>query len=262
MGEVIDLFAKIKKYYKFSPAELRSLIVTIVIFAFIISFREWGIGAEINIGLGLFNLFNALLIVTLSVLVKQSVHRVTALTASYRAEYKLWSFGILIALVCVFLTNGKLWFLIPGSIMIHHLAGHRLGWFRYGINYWALGLISLWGPVALMLLAIFFKVLYLIYPNPLVYKAFLFNLVFAVWSMIPIPPADGSRIFYGSRLLFIFTFSTICVAAALLYLVQNIWIAVFGSLIVGIVFWLMYYIGIEKDIWQGPYANMKYSYKK
>jgi len=42
MGDVVDLTDKIKRYFRFTPLELRSLIITILVIAFIISFRDWG----------------------------------------------------------------------------------------------------------------------------------------------------------------------------------------------------------------------------
>ena len=33
----------IKKYFKFSPDEIKSFIVTIVFLGFMFSFREWGV---------------------------------------------------------------------------------------------------------------------------------------------------------------------------------------------------------------------------
>jgi len=38
MGEIVDLVAKIKKYYKFTPTELRGFVISILVIAFVISF--------------------------------------------------------------------------------------------------------------------------------------------------------------------------------------------------------------------------------
>ena len=55
MGEIVDLADKVKRYFKFTPLELRSLIIATLVIAFIISFKEWGYGSDFNIGVGLFN---------------------------------------------------------------------------------------------------------------------------------------------------------------------------------------------------------------
>jgi len=134
MGDVVDLTDKIKRYFKFTPLEIRSLIITILVIAFIISFKEWGYGDVFNIRIGLFNYFNAILIVALSLLVHISIQRIWSLGTGYRLEWKMWSFGLLFGLIIAFLTNGLFWVILPGGFIVHHLAGHRLGWFRYGIE--------------------------------------------------------------------------------------------------------------------------------
>jgi len=53
MAEIVDLRDKIRRYYKFTPSELRGLIISILVVAFIISFSEWGVDDKINISLGL-----------------------------------------------------------------------------------------------------------------------------------------------------------------------------------------------------------------
>ena len=196
MGEIVDLLDKIKRYFKFTPLEIRGLIIATLVIAFIISFDEWGPGDTVEIGTGLFNLFNAILIVALSFLVHISVQRIWSLGTGYRLEWKMWSFGLLIGLILVLITRGKFWLILPGGFIVHHMAGHRLGWFRYGINYWAVGLIAVTGPFASTALAAIFKALSGFVFSPLIQKVIIFNIVYAVYSLLPIPPLDGSRTFY------------------------------------------------------------------
>jgi len=245
MGEIVDLWDKIKRYFIFTPLELRNLAIAILVVAFIISFSDWGTGNQINIGLGLFNFFNAILIVTLSFLIHISAQRVWALGTGFRLEWKMWGFGLLIGLIFVFLTNGKFWLILPGGFIVHHLGGHRLGFFRYGINWWAVGLIAVMGPFAGILLAILFKGISGIVVNSLIQKLIIFNIVYALYSLLPIPPLDGSRIFYGSRMFYVFS------AAVLLILNISVWIAVISSFFIGIVILILYYILFEHKAWRG-----------
>ena len=257
MSEVTNLKAKVKKYYKFSPSELKGLIISILIIAFIISFSEWGTGSEVSIGTGLLNFFNAILLVALTFIVRESAHRIGALQAGFRAEYKMWTWGLLVGLIFAFVSNGKLWFLLPGGIIIHHIAGHRIGWYRYGLNYFGVGVISLFAPISNILLVIIFKLINSSLNNPLINKLILLNIALAAWTMLPIPPLDGSRVFYGSRMLFAFSFITIIAAAALLYFIENVWLAIAGAILIGIIGWLLNYIFLESKLWQGPAARMK-----
>ncbi len=250
MGEIVDLLDKIKRYFKFTPLEIRSLIIAILVIAFIISFREWGVGS-FNFKLGLFNYFNAILIVALSFLIHISVQRIWSLGTGYRLEWKMWSFGLLFGLILAFLTNGRFWLILPGGFIVHHLAGHRLGWFRYGINYWAIGLIAATGPLATIILAAIFKALSGFMVNSLIQKVIIFNIAYAIYSILPIPPLDGSKTFYGGRMFYAFSTSGIVAAAILLNpkLNLSVWIALLSSFFIGVVLWILYYIFFEHKAW-------------
>ena len=65
-----DLSYTIKEHFTFTSEELRALIIGIIISAFMFSFDEWG-AATFDVGIGLRNLFNAMLIATLAFLVHQ-----------------------------------------------------------------------------------------------------------------------------------------------------------------------------------------------
>ena len=230
-------------------------MVSILVIAFVISFREWGDGEEVNAVIGLTNFIIAILIVTVSFFIHHIVHRVAALSVGYRAEYKMWTWGLLLAIVLAIITRGYFWFLIPGGIMIHHLAGLRLGFFRYGLDYFGLGLIAALGSVATLVFAIFLKIIYIAIPSPIIHKALIFNLLFAVYMILPIPPADGNKMFFGSRMVYAFIFSAIISGAILLYIDIPIWLAVIGSLLIALVCWVLYYVLLEVKLWQGPYPK-------
>jgi hypothetical protein len=252
MREIVDLADKIKRYFKFTPLEIRSLIIAILVVAFIISFKEWGYGTNFSFRIGMFNYFNAILIVALSFLVHISVQRIWSLGIGFRVEWKMWSFGLLFGLIMAFLTNGVFWLILPGGFIVHHMAGHRLGWFRYGINIWAVGLIAVTGSIATIALAAIFKALSVVVFNSLIHKLIVFNIVYAVYSILPIPPLDGSKTFFGSRMLYAFSTVFIVAAAILLNpgLKIGVGIALLASFFIGVVLWLVYYILFESKAWK------------
>ena len=251
MAEVIDLLDKIKRYYKFSAYEIRGLVISILAIAFIISFKEWGT-AKFDASVGLYNLFNSILIVALSILVHDAGQRLWGLVIGYRVEFKMWTFGLIFSLIVAFLTNGSLWLIIPSGFMLHHIAGHRLGWFRYGINYFGQAMVALAGPLFTLMLIILLKVLDAFYPNALIAKAIMFNVVYAITSLLPIPPLDGSKIYFGSRMLYAFILPAMIVVTVLMVINVPIFLAIVLSLLVGISLWLTYYISFERKIWTGP----------
>jgi|SRR3989338_940509 len=251
MGEIVDLKDKINRYYKFTTNETRSFVIVVLIIAFIISFKDWG-ETSFNWGEGIFNLFNAILIVALSVLVHDAGQRIWGLAIGYKIEFRLWGLGLLIAVVITFVSNGNLWLIVPGGFMLHHLAGHRLGWFRYGVNYFGQAMVALAGPLFLLMLVILLKFVYAIFPGMLISKAIKFNIIYLITSMLPIPPLDGSKIYFGSRMLYAFAFPAIAVAAIMMIIDIPIFFALVLSFFVAIVLWLTYYITFERKVWTGP----------
>jgi len=248
MAELTDLLDKLKRYFKFTPLEIRSLIIAILVVAFIISFRDWGI-AGFSFRSGLFNYFNAILIVTLSFLVHISIQRIWSLGTGFRLEWKMWSYGLLLGLIMVFLTNGLFWIILPGGFIVHHMGGHRLGWFRYGINYWAVALIAATGIFATVFLIALFKALSVFVVNSLVQKAIAFNIAYALYSLLPIPPMDGSRTFFGSRMLYAFSVFFVVASVILLSSGIGVGLALLSSILIGVLLWALYYVVFESKAW-------------
>ncbi|MBI2654591.1 hypothetical protein HYX02_07360 [Candidatus Woesearchaeota archaeon] len=250
MAELVDFADKIKRYYRFTKHELKGLVISILVIAFIVSFKEWG-KATFDLSVGLYNLFNSILIVALSVLIHDMGQRIFGLIAGYRVEFQMWTFGLIVALVIAFVSNGSIWVIIPSGFLLHHLAGPRLGWFRYGIGYFGQAMVALAGPLFSLMLIILLKVLSVFSPNPLVQKAIIFNVVYAITSLLPIPPLDGSKIYFGSRMLYAFSFPAIAISTILIIVNVPIFFSLVLSFLVAIVLWLVYYISFERKVWRG-----------
>jgi hypothetical protein len=250
----VDLGAKIKEYYKFTPAEIRAFIISILVLSFIISFRDWG-EDRFNLMVGLFNWFNAALIVTLVLLIYNGAQRIAGLSVGFNAEYKMWIPGLLLGLVFSFASKGRIWVLLPGGIVVHHLAGHRLGYFRYGLHYFTHGMVAVAGTIAVISLAALFKIINAAVQSSLLEKLILFCIIFAIYDILPIPPLSGSKLFFGSRMTYAFMFFTIVIAGILLLIDINVLMAVVGSLAIGIICWLLYYMFFERKAWGGPWPK-------
>lgn len=251
MGEIADFFDKIRRYYKFTHHEVRGIIIAILVIAFIISFKEWG-RTSFDAAAGIYNLFNAVLIVALSILIHDFGQRVWGLAIGYRIEYRMWTFGLIAALIIAFISNGSLWLIVPSGFMLHHIAVHRLGWFRYDINYFGQAMVALAGPLFTLMLIILLKALNSFFPNPLIQKAIIFNVVYAITSLLPIPPLDGSKIYFGSRMLYAFALPAIAVSTIMMIVDIPLLFALVLSFLVGIILWLTYYISFERKLWAGP----------
>ncbi|MBD3163735.1 hypothetical protein GF323_00885 [Candidatus Woesearchaeota archaeon] len=253
MSLIFDWFDKIKRYAFLKPGETRAVIIAVIVIGFIISFDKWGPDKEIDFVVGFTNLLVSIVLVAVIFYLRLLFQKIVSLGADLQAEFKLWSLGLMLGLVVVFITNGKLWFLIPGGIVIHYMPGHRVGWVRYGLNYFGVGIVGLAGPIANILLAMIFIILFKIFSVEIFYTAFILNLVWAIWTILPIPPADGSRIFFGSRMVYMFGLAIVVSSAILLYSDIPIIITIPASFLIASLWWLIYYVVWERFNWKGPY---------
>ncbi len=235
-----DFIDKIKRYFRFSKEEIKAVLISTAIIGFVLAFKDFS----------LFNLIAALAMVLVSIVFHVSAQKIAGLSIGFGAEYRVWWYGLLIGLAAIFITNGNVWWLVlPGGIIFSMLARHRLGKFRYGLNYFPMGIIAFVGPIASIVLgSIFmnFNLYVLTVPNPLITKIFFFNLAYAVCSMLPIPPMDGHYLFYSSRMWYSFLFGAIFAYAILVAFELYSWI---WALLIGGVIWLIYYISFERGAW-------------
>ena len=238
---VYNLIDKIKRYFTFNKEEVLAFGASSLVIGFMFAFRNFT----------LLNLILAMGIVFVSLLVHVSIQKVTGLHDGLGVEFKIWWMGLLIGLVITFITNGRLWWVVfPGGIVFSMLSRHRLGKFRYGMNYWPMGIIAFSGPVGSIVFGTIFKNINLyILGNgfPLFDKIFIFNLVLAAAQMLPIPPLDGHYMFFASRSTYAFLLGTI-----ITYVVLVLGLQVFSwvwAIIIGAVIWLVYYIKFERVAW-------------
>lgn len=236
---------KVKKYFWFSRTELNGFLLTMFIFAFIFSFDKWG-GASFDLIIGLKNFAFAVLLCGFSLFVHHAGQRLMAIKLGFKAEQKIWWPGLIIALLLVVLSSGKVKMFAASAVFISLLEVHRLGGFRYEVNIGSWAKVALAGPVFNVLLAttaVLFEWTGIL-PSPLANSIFKFNLYFAAWNLLPIPPLDGSRIIYYSRLVYIFLVS--CVLAYIILIWLFAWYSYISALLIGVACWLLFYIFFEK----------------
>lgn len=235
-----DWFDVIHGYFRFSENEITSVLVAGIILGFIFSFADFSF----------FNLLIAVIIALVSLLFHVSAQKVFSLKIGYDVDFHLSWYGLLFGLIVVFLSNGSFWWvLFPGGLTFSLIARHRLGRFRYGLNYWPMGWVAFSGPLASIVFGTFFKNinLYLLgSPVPVLDQIFVFNLVLAVCTMLPFPPLDGHYMFYASRSWYLILFSAVTIYTVLVAFDVFSWIwAVLGALII----WLFYFVKFESGYW-------------
>lgn len=238
---------KLRRYFWFSREELKGLALVIAVFAFVFSLSEWIDGGSSVYEIGR-SLAVSLVIVAVSVMVHQAGQRLVGIARGFKVETKVWWYGLLICLALGVMSRGKLMFFAATGMWVHHLAVHRLGMFRYGPNVEAMAWIAFAGPAANILFATIVKniQMYLTFIplNPeIAEKIFFFNWLFAGINLLPIPPLDGSRLFFMSRLWYAFIAGTIIGYLFLITVgVYSYWLA----LLIGGATWLIFYIFFER----------------
>jgi hypothetical protein len=235
---------KFKRYGKLERGEKIGLFITIIILGFMFSFRNWGV-ETFDLQLGLQNFFLITIFVAISFFVHEMAHRTIALWLGYRSQYKMWLLGLIIGLVVAFVSNGRLLFLATGALVITHLEIHRLGKGYYELSLKHLGWIAMSGAIANMIFAVILKSLAVALSSPLLEKAVMINIWIALYDMLPIPPYNGSRTFFGSRFIYVFVVGALIGCAALLTFFTGI-LPLIGAIVLGALILFVFFVYVDK----------------
>lgn len=133
-----------------------------------------------------------MLTVGLGFILHELAHKYVAIHYGCHAEFRMWTMGLVIAIL-LSITVGFV-FAAPGAVYIF---GKELSRKKNGI-------ISIAGPVVNILLAIgFFSLAFIAaskgFLHDLGMMGFRINLFLAAFNMLPIPPLDGSKVFFWSK---------------------------------------------------------------
>jgi len=133
-------------------------------------------------------------------------HKFTAQRYGCWAEFKLWTYGALMALLFAVVTAGNFVFAAPGAVYI----ASRAGYFGEGIDRKSNGIVSLMGPIVNIAGALVFGVALLVVTSlglhDLVIGGFRFlqaGIVINVWlgafNMLPIFILDGQKVYTWNK---------------------------------------------------------------
>ncbi len=241
-----ELVSKLRAHFRFSGSEVKSIIIVILISAFILAFDDGR--KTFNAALWSLNFLNTTLIVLLVFLIHISSQKVLAIANGYVAEFKPWLFGLSAGVLLTLASGGKAYLILPGGIMVSMMAVHRLGRFRYGLNYGVQGWVAAAGPLANLLTGMFVKELMNVfsYTNPLLDKFIFVNFLIAFFTMLPFPPLPGVLLFRGTRMGYAFLFSFIL---AYLLLFHFKFFSLVWAVIIAFVAYLTYWLVFEKEWW-------------
>jgi hypothetical protein len=224
-------FYNLKRYgFSISKDEIRQVIITSLIIAFVWSFNKFGDTPETWLLLGATNFAFGGLFAFIAIIFNQIGQRVVAVYYGYDPIYEYCMIGLMIALVITFASRGFLIFFLPGAINIRHLSASRLGEFRYYTNDWEWAKVGFMGPFMNIMLALFaspFKDI------ELVRGFMIMNILFAVFSLIPLPSNLGLYLFYPHIYFWMFTVSFVAGCSLLMFFVSPL-ITVLAGLLLGV----------------------------
>ena len=131
-------------------------------------------------------------------------HKIIAQRLGLHAEYKMWRFGLVIALLS---SLAGFVFAAPGAVYV----SARLDlWGRSaGVSRRKMGFVSLAGPLVNLGLAVVFFMLNLFHPSGLFSLAVFVNIWLGIFNMLPIPPLDGSKVFAWDKRIWIAVFAVL-----------------------------------------------------
>jgi len=169
--------------------ELRDLVISALLLAlaFGILFSD-GFEALSNPGRLISMFLIALVGVSAGFVLHELGHRFVARRFGCFAEYKMWTTGLVVAIMCSFF---GFVFAAPGAVMIHPGVDPEG---RPTLNKQRLGIISIAGPSMNIFLAIVFILLNGLYPSLVFYLGARINTWLALFNLIPFGPLDGTKI--------------------------------------------------------------------
>jgi Zn-dependent protease len=202
---------KVQKLSGLSRRELTALISALAILGISFSLRffdrstaTWNSPESVTADLEIFLLI--LVVVGSAFLGHELAHKFTAQRYGCWAEFKLWTYGALMALLFAVVTAGNFVFAAPGAVYI----ASRAGYFGEGIDRKSNGIVSLMGPIVNIAGALVFGIALLVVTSlglhDLTISGFRFlqaGIVINIWlgafNMLPIFILDGQKVYTWNK---------------------------------------------------------------
>jgi len=192
----------------FAPGEVFQIVIAWIVLSLALSFTDI---EGLFQGTGGLDYVAAAFIATATGFVLHEMgHKFAAMRRGYIAHFKIWTWGIVLALITAAVSQGQFIFGAPGAVYIAPATG-VLSYGSYAIVRQKSGerdnaAISAAGPGINLACALFFFLLLLILPaggflTTVATYGFILNVGLGSFNMLPIPPLDGYKIFKGNILL-------------------------------------------------------------
>jgi len=169
--------------------ELKDLVVSALLLALAFGLAfSGGFRALFDPGRLITMFLIALVVISAGFVLHELGHRFVARRFGCFAEYKMWTTGLVLAIMCSFF---GFVFAAPGAVMVHPGADLRG---RPTLTKQRLGVISIAGPSMNICLAMEFILLNGLYPSLVFSLGARINTWLALFNLIPFGPLDGAKI--------------------------------------------------------------------
>ena len=173
---------------KFTKIEIRDLIISSLVIAFLFSFINLTIETYII----------SFLLVAPTFILHELAHKYVAEKKGYKANYVLWPTGVITSIIFSFMTFGRVVFAAVGAVSISSISESRVGYKYANLGREDMGKIAIAGPLVNFSLSI---IGYIFSPFSPIFTLFAeINAVIGLFNLIPFPPLDGIKVFGWSRI--------------------------------------------------------------
>ncbi|MFH1455879.1 MAG: hypothetical protein ABIF40_02930 [archaeon] len=255
---------------KFSKLEITHLIIALFIISFAFGFND---GRDVfELSFWLVNFMKILVFSAIALFVHIFAQKWVAKIYGFGCEFRLWTIrqwrfipepkfpkkwfkgklelgglpiGSIISVLVTVLSNGKLFFVAIGNYIITSSKSTRLGRKWVYISEAEESKVAMSGAMANIFVMILFKIFnYNNFFDDLIF----INGMFALFSLIPIPPLDGGKLFISSRVWYVFVavfaIFTVILITYLNALLVLIIAALLGLVLAGVYFY--YYLHLPR----------------
>lgn len=214
----------------FNRKEVKDIILTIFSISVIASLKDFPEGGWIS------TFILSFFLISVSLMIKLTAHKLTAkkydCTAVYKFDYNLFLIALLIGLI----SNSALIFAVMGSITVASAYISRLGHKFGNVTLREKGLINLSGPMMNIILALISIILHPV--NPVIFQELLrLNVFMSMFSLIPLPPLDGSKVIWWNRLVWLICFA---ITLFLFFLGRTVLFTIIGIVLLIIITFILW----------------------
>jgi len=229
---------------EFTKKEINHLTIAIVVLGVIFSFNEWGI-ESFDFLMGITNLLRAIILSAIILLTQIYGEKIYGKRIGTKIFYSLWIIkekvylGVIVPILVALFSSGALPFPMVGGFSTQETPSKRIGRKYSRLTEFEESRIAFVGIITNLLFIIIFKILTLTNISFFM-KGMEIATVMVIINIIPLPPLNGSKIFFGSRSFYVL--SLIFVIASIIFLYMfSILVSLIIAAIIALIFATFYY---------------------